>query len=247
MKDNFSKQANLYSKFRPDYPISLIEQIVDFVKVKSLAWDCATGNGQIAKMLSPHFQQVIGTDISQKQIEKAMPIANVEYKLGNAEKTGFEDQSVDLITVGQAIHWFDHEKFNREVFRILKPNGVIAILGYPLLTVSEPLQSRLNHFYKKIVGPYWDEERKHIDERWARIPFPFERIELPQFEQKYNWTFDQFIGYLSTWSACQHYEKDTGRNPVEYFKKELKSAWGDKEKLEVIFEIMTMVGRVEKP
>lgn len=244
MKDNFSKQAGLYAKFRPGYPEALIRRVVDLVPEKKLAWDCATGNGQVAKMLAPHFRQVVGTDISKKQLDHATALPNVTFQIGKAEKTDFADSSLDLITVGQAIHWFDHGGFHREVSRIAKPGGILAVFGYPLLTTAEPLNGAIAHFYHQIVGPFWDAERRHIDERWARIPFPFEKIEMPHFEQRYVWTFPQLLGYLKTWSACQHYLREKGEHPVELFQNELKKAWGNTDTCEVVFEIFTRVGKV---
>ena len=71
MKDNFSKQADVYAKYRPTYPRDLFDFILSYVANKQAAWDCGTGNGQTAKELAVHFEKVVATDISQKQIDNA--------------------------------------------------------------------------------------------------------------------------------------------------------------------------------
>src|SRR6478672_8900004 len=136
MKDNFSVQANAYARFRPHYPEEMIAAIVSHVKTKNVALDIATGNGQVAQQLSPYFTTVFATDISEKQIENAAPMPNIVYKVEAAEDTEFEDDQFDLITVAQAVHWLDFDHFYREVERILKPDGIFAVLGYGLLLTN---------------------------------------------------------------------------------------------------------------
>jgi ubiquinone/menaquinone biosynthesis C-methylase UbiE len=109
MKDLFSKQAATYAQFRPTYPTRLFDFILQNVENKQIAWDCATGNGQAAKVLAEHFEQVFATDMSQKQIDNAAQADNIVYSVSKAEVTDFADNTFDLITVAQAVHWFDLE------------------------------------------------------------------------------------------------------------------------------------------
>src|SRR6187549_3671628 len=105
-KDYFSKQATLYAAFRPTYPQLLYDFILGHVPRRQAAWDCASGNGQVAFILARYFEQVHATDINQKQLDEATATANIVYSLSPAEKTTFPDDSFDLITVGHALHWF---------------------------------------------------------------------------------------------------------------------------------------------
>ncbi|MEK7255923.1 MAG: class I SAM-dependent methyltransferase [Bacteroidota bacterium] len=241
MKDNFSIQAAAYSKFRPTYPPELIAHIVSLTKAQNIAWDCATGNGQIAVQLSPYFKEIYATDISEKQLENATREPNIFYKKERAEKTNFPASYFDLITVGQAVHWFDFQLFNEEVRRVLKPGGIIALIGYGVFKSSPEIEKICGHFYHEIIGSYWDPERRYIDEAYRTIPFPFEEIFLPKYEMKYAWTLEELIGYLNTWSAVQHYIKMHGENPVEWVEKELRKVWHG-EKVEVIFPLLTRIG-----
>src|SRR5688572_9865875 len=114
-KDYFSGHSKLYAAFRPTYPAALYDSIFSHLKNKTTAWDCGTGNGQVAGYLSEHFATVCATDISKPQLDHAVRAPNIFYTLSPAERTEFPDQHFDLITVAQAIHWFDRELFYKEV------------------------------------------------------------------------------------------------------------------------------------
>lgn len=246
MKDNFSKQACAYAKFRPGYPEQLINDLVGQTEKQERAWDCATGNGQIASMLSPYFVEVLATDISEKQLEKAVLKPNIKYSKGAAEETTFPDDHFDLITVGQAVHWFDFEKFNREAKRVAAPGCLLALIGYSLFKTNTAVDNVIDHFYENIVGKYWDKERRHIDNQYRTIPFPFDEIKMPEYEMQYEWDFEMMTGYLRTWSAVQHYIAANGHDPVGRIEEDLKRHWGGSDRVKIHIAILTKVGRVSK-
>ncbi|MES2003656.1 MAG: class I SAM-dependent methyltransferase [Bacteroidota bacterium] len=227
MKDNFSDHSKAYAQFRPHYPDDLFVYLLSLVKEKSRAWDCGTGNGQIAGVLSAHFSDVYATDISSQQLEQAVQKPNLHYSVQPAEKTTFPDHEFNLVTVAQAIHWFRFEDFYAEVKRVLKPGGLFAVIGYGLVQTEPALQKIIDHFYTKIIGSYWDAERHYIDEGYQTIPFPFAEINTPIFEMAFHWNFEQLIGYLGTWSAVRHYRKQNNEDPVLLIKEQLADAWID--------------------
>lgn len=207
MKDLFSAQSELYQQARPTYPQSLIDSLIRQLKGFDCAWDCGAGSGQLTRLIAPYFQQVIATDLSQNQLDQAPALSNVRYVQQAAEQCSFPDQYFDLITVAQAIHWFDFEKFYAEVKRTLKADGVIAVIGYGLLTLEDAfLNDRLQQLYHQTLKGYWDAERHYIDEHYQTIPFPFEEIAMPQFQIELGWTGQQLWDYLNTWSAVKHYQ-----------------------------------------
>jgi ubiquinone/menaquinone biosynthesis C-methylase UbiE len=215
-KNLFSQQAAAYARYRPGYPVSLIEYITGFVKEKNKAWDCATGNGQAAILLAAYFKKVMATDTSEKQIQLAIQNENIEYAVGTAEQTGFADNSFDLITVAQAYHWLSFDAFEKEVKRIAKPGSVIAVWGYNIpVCNNEELNKLIRHFYTAIVGKYWDAERKYIDEYYKTIPFNFEELPSKEFSIKTAWDKNDLPGYFNSWSSVQHFIKANGYNPVD--------------------------------
>ncbi|MGO4771916.1 class I SAM-dependent methyltransferase [Flavobacterium sp. W22_SRS_FK3] len=244
MKDNFSKQAADYSKFRPQYPEEMIEYIISFVNKKAVALDLATGNGQVAHKLSTHFEKVFATDISQKQLDNAIQAYNIMYSKESAEKTSFENQKFDLIVVAQALHWFGFEEFYKEIYRILKPEGVFAVMGYGLFSTNPDSDKILRYFYYDIVGSYWDSERKYLDKNYETIPFPFEEIPVQEFQNQFTWTFEALIGYLQTWSSVQHYISKNNQNPINLIYDDLKATW-QRNDHKVTFPLLLRIGKLK--
>ena len=242
MKDNFSTQSDQYAKHRPGYPPEIYHFLSRNVAAREHAWDCGTGNGQVAANVAEFFKEVYATDISVNQLMHAQNKTNIHYSKQRAEKTNFPDQFFDLITVAQAVHWFKFDEFYFEVQRTLKPNGVIAVMGYGLFTANEATNEVVEHFYREIIGPYWDEERNYLDEEYKTIPFPFEEIEAPEFRNEMNWSFERLIGYLKTWSAVKHYEREKNENPVDLVYTELKEAFGERGKIS--FPVLFRMGRM---
>jgi len=246
MKDNFSSRSDLYAKYRPTYPKELYDTLLSKVPNRNVALDVGTGNGQVAEQLAPYFEKVCATDISSEQIKQASPNPKIEYSVQSAEKTNFENDAFDLIVVAQAVHWFDFESFYKEINRTLKKNGVFAMWGYGLIRTFPELDAVIEVFYYNQIGTYWDAERKHIDNEYQSIPFPFEKTQIFYFENKILWNSELMIGYLNTWSAVKHYEKQNGKNPVKAIENELKQAIAQRENFEVTFPIFMKVGEVFK-
>lgn len=246
MKDNFSVRSESYAKFRPLYPKEMFAFILPLVKTKQIAWDCGTGNGQVAHELAKHFHKVHATDISERQIANATPAENIFYKVEQAERTQFPDKTFDLITVAQAIHWFDFDAFYKEVKRVGKQGSVLAVMGYGLMTIDDATDKVIDYFYKDITNPYWDDERKYIDENYQTIPFPFEEIPSPKPFITAEWNFDQLIGFLNTWSAVQHYIKANNKNPVDLVYGNLKKTWKNDLMKVVRFPVLLRVGKINK-
>lgn len=245
MKDLFSQHAAGYAAFRPTYPKTLYDFVLAQVADNRAAWDCGTGNGQVARDLARYFQKVYATDSSTKQLENAATADNIQYSLAPAEKTSFPDFTFDLVTVGQAIHWFNIPEFYKEAIRVAKPGAVIAVWGYSLLSVTPAIDQLVFDFYKNVIGPYWDPERKLVDEQYSTIPFPFEEIPTPEFSFSFQWTLAELQGYLTTWSAVQKYINAHGINPVEKLVQQIRPLW-KAEEMEVRFPLFLRCGRIDK-
>jgi len=241
-KDLFSKHASQYAAFRPTYTKELYEFIFSLVTDFEMAWDAGTGNGQVARDLSGRFKKVFATDISTKQIENAVYAENIIYSIAG-ETTSFPEKSFDLICVAQAIHWFDRNKFYDEVTRIGKSNAVVAVWGYGLLSVNSGIDALIGDFYVNIVGPYWDKERKLVDDQYKTISFPFEEIQSPVFSFVFQWRFDELRGYLNTWSSVQKFIRENSTNPVEQLMGKIRPLWLA-ERMSVRFPLFLRVGKM---
>lgn len=245
MKDNFSKQAGSYAKYRPSYPQQLYDFIVDQVTLKQAAWDCGTGNGQSAKELSRYFEKVFATDISGQQIAHAAPRSNIFYSVQPAEKTSFPDNAFDLITVAQAIHWFRFDDFYREIKRVAKPGAIFAVWGYSLLHASPEIDALVGEYHFNTLNDYWDPERKYLDEGYRNIPFPFIKMDRPAFKISYEWTLHELEGYLNTWSALQKFIAVNDYNPVDKLIADIKPFWKTW-RMKIDFPIHLLIARIGK-
>ncbi len=245
MKDRFSNHASQYATFRPSYPKALYDFLLANINGRNVAWDVGCGNGQVAKDLAPHFEKVLATDISAKQIENAVHAPNIFYSVCPAGKSSFPSHTFDLITVGQALHWFNIPEFFSEAERVSKQGGLIAVWGYGLLKIGSSIDRHVDEFYTHIIGPYWDSERKLVDEQYQTIPFPFSELSAPKFQFSFSWSLEELHGYLTTWSSVQKYMRQHVANPVDDLIEKIRPVWGVGQRV-VSFPLFLRVGKVKK-
>ena len=241
-KDHFSRDAKSYAEFRPRYPAELFAWLASVSPGTALAWDAGTGNGQAAVALAEHFDRVMATDPSAKQLSEATAHRRVTYAVA-AEEYDLLDGSTDLVTVAQALHWFDRPKFWQEVKRLLRPHGVIAVWCYELQQVAPEVDQVINRFYHETVGPYWTPDRRLVEDGYRSLEFPFEEFTPPAFAMSAEWTFEHQVGYLGTWSAVGRYRNEEGSDPVALVVQELERAWGDRTR-RVQWPLSVRAGRV---
>lgn len=222
--DHFSAVAVDYAKFRPRYPAGLLRYVAGLPPRRTLAWDCATGNGQAAADLAAHFDRVIATDASADQIANAIPHPRVEYRVAKAEGSDLDPASVDLVTVAQALHWFDLDAFYAEVRCVLRPDGVLAVWCYGRFEAVEPaVDACLLRFYRDTVGSYWPPERELVEQGYRTLPFPFDELVPPPFSMEADLPLAALAGHLGTWSAVKRYREAVGRDPLPDLLREIES------------------------
>jgi ubiquinone/menaquinone biosynthesis C-methylase UbiE len=227
--DYFSKQANIYAQARPTYPEELFEYLAGLSHQHLQAWDCGTGNGQSANGLSYHFAKVIATDPSAQQLQEAIAKENITYVQSPAEQVSFiENNSIDLVTVATALHWFDTNLFYAEVDRVLKPNGILAVWSYWGNSIHPEIDKLLHQFAYEFLLPYWPNgAKKNWIVKYADVTLPFTKIETPNFQAKHLWNLQEMKNYMMSWSAVNEYVKIHQSNPLEIIDAELAKLWGD--------------------
>ena len=228
-KDHFSGHAAIYREARPTYPPELFAWLAQQAPDRDLVWDVGCGNGQASVALAAHFAQVVGTDPSANQIAGAERRANIDYRVEPGEHSSLADASASLVTVAQALHWFDFDAFYAEVRRVLKPGGIFAAWTYAECNTSEAaIDDVIDRLYgDAFTGPYWPPERAYVDAGYRTLPFPFAEITAPEFPMVMRWNADQLLAYLRSWSATQRYLKAKNVDPVSLVEDELRAAWGD--------------------
>lgn len=223
-KDHFSDVADAYRKYRPRYPQTLFDTLA--ARSPGVAWDCGCGSGQATEGLSRCFDRVYATDPSREQVSTAPALDNVQYLVASAEDSTLSDESVDLAVAAQAAHWFDLPAFEREVRRVVKPGGLVVLLGYGLFESTPQLDRIVREHYRTALAPHWPKERAHIDRRYSDLTLALPRLSLPDFAMETRWSEEQLLGYLGTWSAVQALFASTGRDLIEEIEPQIRACFG---------------------
>ena len=128
-----------------------------------------------------------------------------------------------------------------------RSGSVIALVSYGIVKVDENLDSIIGRFYWDIIGPYWPPERKHVEDGYRSLDFPFAEIQAPDMAMNASWTLQDFIGYVHTWSAVAAMARTIGPEPLERFSHDLSEAWGQgEEKRTIRWPLSLRVGFVRR-
>ncbi|HEX2281679.1 MAG TPA: class I SAM-dependent methyltransferase [Thermomicrobiales bacterium] len=223
----FSAVAADYARCRPSYPDEMFAFLSSLCRGHELAWDCGAGSGQATLPLTRTFRRVIATDQSREMLSRVPQLSSLHLCVATAEHAPLRAETVDLVTVAQALHWFDVHAFYHEVDRVLNRGGVLAVWTYGNQKLEDKqIDAVLERFYHDIVGPYWRPERRHVDAGYRTLPFPFAELETPSFVLEQQWTLSDLLGYIGTWSATQQYRESTGRDPLAAISSQLGGLWG---------------------
>jgi len=204
----------------------LFSFLADSCHEHDFAWDCATGNGQAARSVAPFFENVLATDASAEQIGSAEAHPGIEFRVAPAEASGIDANSVDLITVAQALHWFDIERFFAEVNRVLKPGGVLAVWAYERCHVTPECNEVVENIFAEVES-FWPPEREIVDGKYCDITLPVPEMPVDSFDMQVNWTADEMLNYMRTWSATQRYMQANGSDPLAPYEQQLRARWGE--------------------
>ena len=238
--DHFSGHATDYARFRPNYPERLFDWLAAQTAGHDRAWDVGCGNGQASLPLATHYAQVVATDLSAEQIAQAPAHPRIRYHAAPSHLSGLADASCDLVTIAQALHWFDFDAFYAEVRRVLKPGGLIAAWTYQLLRADPAIDAVLEDFYRRQLGPHWPPERRWVDLGYREMPFPFSEIATPAMEIRLEWSLPDLLAYLGTWSATQRCIQAEARDPTLALGERLAPLWGPPDTLRTIIWPMAL-------
>jgi SAM-dependent methyltransferase len=244
-KDHFSQAAARYAQHRPSYPAALVDFLARAAPHRGLAWEAGCGSGQLSVLLGERFARVIATDASREQLTHATLHPNVEYALARAEASGVAAGVADLAVAAQAAHWFDLPAYYAEVRRTGRAGAVVALVTYDLVRIDPDIDCVIDRFYSQTLGSYWPPERRHVEEGYRSLPFPFEPIEAPPLEMRARWALADLVGYVGTWSAVRALVRAQGQAALVAFHQELGRAWGRESTIRAMrWRLALRVGRV---
>ena len=242
--DHFSRISTGYAAFRPRYPAALFDALAALTPARQVAWDCATGTGQAAVGLAARFERVVASDASAAQVRQGARHRRLHYVAARAESGAVRPGAADLVTVAQALHWLDLDRFYAEARRALAAGGLLAVWTYGRHGVDGgPIDRVLDHFYGDVVGSYWPPERRWVEAGYRGLPFPFreEAVAVPPMTEA--WTLGQMLGYIATWSAVVRCREETGDDPVAALAERLAPLWGADRRRRIHWLLTVRAGR----
>lgn len=246
--DHFSADSQRYQASRPTYPPELFKDVAALCSRHELAWDVATGTGQAAVPLADHFTSVYASDGSASQITAAVAHPRVRYDHSVAAHSALADGSCDLILVAQAIHWFANDAFFNEVKRVAADEARLVVIGYGRLKIqADPVDAFVQDFYDHTIGAYWPKERALVERAYQDIDFPFTEQVAPQFAMRQDWTTEQLLQYIATWSAIQQYQNTRQLDPITLLRERLADKLETPDRLVVSWPLTIRVFRVHAP
>jgi SAM-dependent methyltransferase len=224
--DHFSTIAAQYAAYRPRYPRELVDALVARCERRDAAWDAGCGNGQLSIALADSFARVVATDPAQAQLDAAMAHPRVEYRRAIAEDSGLPDASVDLAVAAQAAHWFDWPRYVAEVRRVARRGALAALVSYGNFALDGEAGEIVGAFYRGI-GPYWPPGRAHVENGYRDLVWPWPAVELPAIAMVEQWTRDQLVGYVASWSATGKLLAAEGSARFDALRERLGAVWND--------------------
>jgi ubiquinone/menaquinone biosynthesis C-methylase UbiE len=241
MPDHFSQVSDRYAAFRPHYPAALLRLLVEHARAHGLVWDVGCGSGQLSVALAEHFAQVVATDLAQKQLDAAPPHPRITYRCAPAEISGLADASADLVVAAQAAHWFDYPAWLAETERVAKPGAVVAIVSYGRCYFEG--DEGVTQFHRVTLDAYWPPGREHVDNGYRDLQLPWTPIAAPAIDMVAEWSRDELVGYLSSWSAVAKLVEREGPAKFDAVRAELTARWPDGQRRKIRWPLAIRIAR----
>jgi len=199
----FGRQAAIYANGRPGYPVTLYEWIAENSSRRELVWDVGTGSGQAARALTPHFDRVHATDVSDEQIAQAKFHPQISYKAAPAHLSGLSDGAADAVCAATSVHWFADRAFWAEVSRATRKGALFCAWTYQLPKTGAAVHNAFLDPVFNLIDPYWADGNRICMAGYSaeNLNCPFSVIKTPEFDAGGIWNAQQLAAFAESWSA----------------------------------------------
>lgn len=195
----FTSRVEAYSKYRPGYPHAVIELLQAECELdeNSVVADVGSGTGILSELLLKNGNQVVGIEPNGAMRSAAATLLDrypgFRSLDGSAEATTLPANSVDLITAGQAFHWFDRPRSRTEFSRILKPEGFVVLIWNDRRLASTPFLSAYEELLQKYGTDYQQVSHLNVTGEIAGFFSPG-AFQVKTFENAQRFDFDSLKG-----------------------------------------------------
>ena len=203
----FSKRVEDYVRYRPGYPDSLLQRLLEETGLGAgaVVADVGSGTGIFTRLL-------LQRDLRVYAIEPNAPMREAaQAKLGDnplftsvaapAEDTGLASDSLDLVTAAQAFHWFNNDAAKAEFRRILKPSGQLALV-WNRRKLSQPFQKAYDGILREFAPEYGKVNHMNLDENEIADFFAAGTMLVLRFDYSQQFDFPSLLGRLKSSSYC---------------------------------------------
>lgn len=196
----FSDRVENYIRYRPGYPVEVIETLKKHCQLTadSIVADVGSGTGILTRLFLDHGNRVFAVepnaDMRKASEELLVDYENFVSKPGTAEATGLDAASMDHVVAGQAFHWFDRDQAKTEFFRILKPGGWAALIWNERLVEASPFLIGYEALLNSRAGDYQQVDHRNIDETVLRDFFAPGKFEKFTFANSQTFDYDGLRG-----------------------------------------------------
>eukprot|EP01132_Coremiostelium_polycephalum_P004921 gene4921-6135_t len=245
----YSSVGDNYRKFRQGYPDDIYDIIQEHTdSSRNLAIDVGCGNGQNTVRLAEYFDKVIGFDPAEGQIKNSIPHEKVEYRTCQAEKIDLPEESVDLITVATAAHWFNLPEFFNLTQKLLRSNGTLILwtYGFQEIIQNDEAKQIQSNLYYNTLRDYWAENVKLVLNEYKDIVPPFKNTIRMKKTYIKETPLDQFVGYYGTISSYGNYLLAGNPDILPDIKNQMMKAYNttdDKTIIKSKYELCIIVSR----
>jgi SAM-dependent methyltransferase len=203
----FSDRVEAYVKFRPGYPVELVQTLLQITMLgkDAVVADIGSGTGMLTRLLLDQGLSVFAIE-PNANMRKAAEVLLADYPHltsidAPAENTGLADNSLDLITAAQAFHWFNNATTKTEFRRILKTGGKLALIWNKRKT-SHPFQHAYDAILRDYAPEYGVVNHMNLTESDIAAFFDNGQMQLLRFDNSQQLTFPGLLGRLKSSSYC---------------------------------------------
>lgn len=233
--NRFSNNIKKYELYRPSYPKEIIEYFNKKIDLKNMiVADIGAGTGIFTKLLLENGNKVYSIEPNEKMRHTAIKLLSeyeeAEFIDSKAESILLDDNSVNIITVAQAFHWFNTKKALQEFYRIIRDNGYVILLWNDL-SYNSNFRNEYESIFKEYSEEYNKINHKIHEEELNKIFYPNKIIkETFNFHQILN--LNDFIGRFLSSSFSPH-EKDGCYGDFVFSVKKLFNKYKEDEKVRI--------------